>query len=48
MKLEFGLADKEMITRLFCVVFKRSEGDVPHLGKRVEDDKTVERLAIGK
>jgi chaperone BCS1 len=45
MKLEFGLADKEMITQLFCVIFKRSEGNVPHLGKRVEDDKTVERLA---
>jgi hypothetical protein len=24
---------------------KRSEGSVPHLGKRVEDDKTVELLA---
>ena len=23
---------------------KRSEGGIPHLGKRVEDDKTVERL----
>ena len=32
-------------TQLFCVVFKCSEGDVPHPGKRVEDDKTVERLA---
>ena len=48
MKLEFGLVDKEMITLLFRVVFKRSEGDVPHLVKRAEDDKTVERLAIGK
>ena len=24
---------------------KRSEGGIPHLGKRVKDDKTVERLA---
>jgi mitochondrial chaperone BCS1 len=45
MKLEFRLADKEMITQLFCVVFKRSEGDVPHLGKRLDDDKIVERVA---
>jgi mitochondrial chaperone BCS1 len=45
MKLEFRLANKEMITQLFCVVFKRSEGDVPHLGKRLDDDKIVERMA---
>ncbi len=34
-----------MITQLFYIVFKRLEGDLPHLGKRVEDDQTVERLA---
>jgi chaperone BCS1 len=45
MKVEFGLADKEIITKLFYVVFKCSEGDAPHLGKRVKDDETVKRLA---
>lgn len=47
-RLEFRLAGKDMITRLFCVVFKASDGDGPgpDQGKRVEDDKTVERLAM--
>jgi chaperone BCS1 len=49
-KVEFQLADKEMITQLFCVVFKHSEGDVAHPRKPqsnvlLEEDKTVERLA---
>jgi chaperone BCS1 len=44
-KVELGLADKEMITQLFFVIFKRSKEDVPGLGKQFEDDKTVERLA---
>jgi mitochondrial chaperone BCS1 len=49
-KVKFRLADKEMITRLFCVVFKHSEGDAAYLGKLqsnalVEEDKKVERLA---
>jgi hypothetical protein len=46
------LADEEMVTQLFCVVFKHSEGDVDHPRKLqsnvlVEEDKTVERLAKG-
>jgi mitochondrial chaperone BCS1 len=49
-KVEFRLADEEMITQLFCVVFKHSEGDVAHPRKLqsnvlLEEDKTVERLA---
>src|SRR5450432_3187400 len=48
-KVEFRLADEEMITQLFYVVFKHSEGDVAHPRKLqsnalVEEDKTVERL----
>jgi chaperone BCS1 len=47
-RLEFRLAGKDIITRLFCVVFKASDGDGPgpDQGKRVEDNKTVERLAM--
>jgi chaperone BCS1 len=48
-KVEFRLADEEMITQLFCIVFKHSEGDVDHPRKlqsnALEEDKTVERLA---
>jgi chaperone BCS1 len=39
-KVEFQLADEEMITQLFCVVFKHSGG-----GALVEEGKTVEGLA---
>ena len=39
-KVEFQLADEEMITQLFCVVFKHSGG-----GALVEEDKTVKGLA---
>jgi chaperone BCS1 len=44
MKLEFGLADKEMITQLFYVVLSARKAVSP-LGTRFEDYKTVERLA---
>jgi chaperone BCS1 len=49
-KVEFRLADEEMITQLFYVVFKQSKGDVAHSRKLqsnalVEEDKIVERLA---
>jgi chaperone BCS1 len=49
-KVEFQLADEEMITQLFCVVFKHSEGDVAYPRKLqsnvlLEEDKIVERLA---
>jgi mitochondrial chaperone BCS1 len=39
-KVEFRLADKEIMTQLFCIVFKYSESDV-----LVEENKTVEQLA---
>ncbi len=55
-KVEFQLADAEMITQLFCIVFKFAEGDVPHQrkikssflfeeNKIVEEDKIIEILA---
>jgi mitochondrial chaperone BCS1 len=49
-KVKFWLADEEMITQLFCIVFKHSGGDVAHPRKLqsnalVEESKTVERLA---
>ncbi|KKZ60646.1 hypothetical protein EMCG_04692 [[Emmonsia] crescens] len=40
----FQLADKKMASRLFCTVFKRSDGDHSNPGKEI-DDKTIERLA---
>ncbi|KAK0628116.1 putative mitochondrial chaperone bcs1 [Bombardia bombarda] len=45
MKIEFRLADKDMITQLFHLIYKQSEDDIPEKGKRIEADKTVERLA---
>ena len=49
-KVEFRLADKEMITQLFYVVFKHLGGDVAYPRKLqsnalVEEDKIVEGLA---
>ena len=44
-KVEFRLADEEMITQLFCVVFKHSESNVAQSNALVEEDKTVEWLA---
>ncbi|KAK0628277.1 BCS1 N terminal-domain-containing protein [Bombardia bombarda] len=44
-KVEFRLADMDMIIRLFNIVYKRLDKDVPQEGKRIEDDVTVERLA---
>ncbi|RYP29498.1 hypothetical protein DL767_006688 [Monosporascus sp. MG133] len=44
-KVEFRRADKDVITRLFYIVHKHSDEDMPHEGKPIEDDETVERLA---
>ncbi|EDN02518.1 predicted protein [Histoplasma mississippiense (nom. inval.)] len=40
----FQLADHKMSSRLFCTVFKRSDGDQRTTGKEF-DDETIERLA---
>jgi chaperone BCS1 len=44
-KIELPYADKEMIFRLFCMVFKQSECDILDPGKPAEDDETVEECA---
>jgi mitochondrial chaperone BCS1 len=44
-KVELPYADKDVIARLFCMVFKQSADDIRHLERPVEDDETVERLA---
>ncbi|EQL29692.1 hypothetical protein BDFG_07745 [Blastomyces dermatitidis ATCC 26199] len=43
-KVLFQLADKKMCSRLFCTVFKRSDGDHRNPGKEI-DDETIQRLA---
>ncbi|OJD20820.1 hypothetical protein ACJ73_07842 [Blastomyces percursus] len=40
----FQLADQKMSSRLFCTVFKRSDGDQRITGKEF-DNETIERLA---
>ena len=42
-KVEFRLADEEIITQLFCIVFKHSEGDVQS-SVLLEEEK-IDRLA---
>lgn len=44
-KIELPHADKDVIFRLFCMVFKQSEGGILYPGKPVEDDETVEQCA---
>jgi chaperone BCS1 len=44
-KVAFGLADKDTIAQLFCIVYKRSEDDFSDEGIQAEDDNTVEQLA---
>ncbi|OJD10512.1 hypothetical protein ACJ73_09770 [Blastomyces percursus] len=43
-KVLFQLADGKMSSRLFCTVFKRSDGDQRITGKEF-DNETIERLA---
>lgn len=44
-KIELPNADKDVIFRLFCMIFKKAEGDIPDPKQLAEDDKTVEGLA---
>jgi mitochondrial chaperone BCS1 len=44
-KVELPYADRDVVARLFCVVFKRSVDDIRHPERPAEDDETVERLA---
>jgi hypothetical protein len=43
-KVAFGVASKDTIAQLFCIVLKHS-GDVTDEGVQVENDDTVEKLA---
>ncbi|KAJ9137650.1 hypothetical protein NKR23_g8937 [Pleurostoma richardsiae] len=44
-KIVLPRADKDVTFRIFCMVFKQSEGDILDPGKSAEDDQTVERWA---
>ncbi|KAK4243105.1 hypothetical protein C7999DRAFT_18493, partial [Corynascus novoguineensis] len=44
-KIELPNADKDVMFRLFCMIFKQSEGDILDPKQPVEDDETVERYA---
>ncbi|KAK4238610.1 mitochondrial chaperone bcs1 [Achaetomium macrosporum] len=44
-KIELPNADKDVIFRLFCMIFKRSEGNILDPKQPAEDDETVERYA---
>ncbi|CAK7214379.1 hypothetical protein SBRCBS47491_002123 [Sporothrix bragantina] len=44
-KVQFRLADKDMATDLFYIVYKESEDDVLEEGERSKVNETVERLA---
>ncbi|KAH7016394.1 putative mitochondrial chaperone bcs1 [Microdochium trichocladiopsis] len=44
-KIELPNADKDVIFRLFCMIFKRAEGDIPAPKEPAEDDRTVEEFA---
>ena len=44
-QVEFGLADKDIITKLLCNVYSHSNDDVVDKRVQVEDDDIVEQLA---
>ncbi len=44
-KIELPNADKDVIFRLFCMIFKKAEGDIPDPKQPAEDDRTVEEFA---
>jgi chaperone BCS1 len=41
--IELPNADKDVMFRLFCMIFKQSEGDILPLKQAAEDDDTVEQ-----
>ncbi|KAK6857588.1 hypothetical protein PG995_006415 [Apiospora arundinis] len=45
LKIELPLANSTVAEELFCMVFKRAEGDICDPERSAADDKTVERLA---
>jgi chaperone BCS1 len=44
-KIELPKADKDVIFRLFCMIFKRAKGDIPVPEQPAEDDGMVEGFA---
>ncbi len=44
-KIELPNADKDVIFRLFYIIFKKAEGDATDPKQPAEDDGTVERFA---
>jgi len=44
-KISFGLADKNMIARLFCIFYEHSDDDFTNEGRQVQDGEIVEKLA---
>ncbi|KAK4152082.1 putative mitochondrial chaperone BCS1-A [Chaetomidium leptoderma] len=44
-KIELPNADKDVMFRLFCMIFKQSEGDTLDPKRPAQDDETVERYA---
>ncbi|KAK0716738.1 P-loop containing nucleoside triphosphate hydrolase protein, partial [Lasiosphaeria miniovina] len=50
-RIELPHADKDVMFRLFCMVFKRSTSDIQDPGKPTEDDAAIEKYAhefVGK
>ncbi|KAK1976172.1 mitochondrial chaperone bcs1 [Colletotrichum cereale] len=45
-KIEFQLADSDIIRRLFCTVFEQSEEELPNAESRYKSNEEVRRLAV--
>ncbi|KAK2005331.1 P-loop containing nucleoside triphosphate hydrolase protein [Colletotrichum eremochloae] len=45
-KIEFQLADSDVIRKLFCTVFEQSEEELPNAESRDKDKEEVRRLAV--
>ncbi|KAI3528398.1 mitochondrial chaperone bcs1 [Colletotrichum abscissum] len=45
-KIEFGLADAEVIQKLFCTVFEYSEKEIPNAETRDKKNAGVQQLAV--
>ncbi|KAJ0298560.1 hypothetical protein Brms1b_013355 [Colletotrichum noveboracense] len=45
-KIEFQLADTEVVRKLFCTVFEQSEEELPDLGSREKRNEEVRQLAV--
>ena len=44
-KIELSTADKDIMFQLFCMIFKKAEGDILDPKQLAQDDETVEGFA---